>query len=299
MLFLLRWLGRRSLRTLHAVGAALGWVVWALSPSYRRRLRDNATLAGVPAAMQRQAVAEAGKMALEGLRLWLRPAGQPIADPVHWSGAELVDEGLQGGRGLLLLTPHMGSFEMSAQAFAERFGDRAPITVLYRPARHPRLRELQETARARPALATAPATLAGVRQMLRALKRGEAVGLLPDQVPPQGQGAWADFFGRPAYTMTLAARLAQQSGAPVLLAWCERLPRGRGFHIRVSRLPELLPAAAADAEALQRAQAAAVNRAMEALIRQCPQQYLWGYNRYKKPRRAAPAETGAVAARAS
>ncbi|HYN59833.1 MAG TPA: lysophospholipid acyltransferase family protein, partial [Rubrivivax sp.] len=130
-----------------------------------------------------------------------------------------------------------------------------------------------------------PATLGGVRQMMRALRRGEAVGLLPDQVPPQGMGVWADFFGRPAYTMTLAARLALQSGAPIVLAWCERLPQGRGFHLRLSRLAEPLPMQDADGQTLQQAQAATINRAMQQLIMQCPQQYLWGYNRYKGPRR--------------
>jgi KDO2-lipid IV(A) lauroyltransferase len=159
--------------------------------------------------------------------------------------------------------------------------------VMYRPARYRVLRELEEAARARAALATVPASIGGVRQMMRALKRGEAVGLLPDQVPPQGMGVWAPFFGRPAYTMTLAARLALQTGAPIVLAWCERQPRGQGFHLRLCRLAEPLPLQADDAQALQAAQAAVINRAMEQLILQCPQQYLWGYNRYKVPRRLA------------
>jgi KDO2-lipid IV(A) lauroyltransferase len=284
MLFVLRWLSRRSLRSLHGLGAMLGWAAYALSPSYRRRLRDNAARAGVGVPERRRSVAEAGKMVLESLRLWLRPADQPIADPVHWEGDEIIDRCLDEGRGLLFLTPHLGSFEITAQAYAQRYGHRQPITVMYRPARHRLLRELEERARARPALVAVPATLGGIRQMLRALKRGQAVGLLPDQVPPQGLGVWADFFGRPAYTMTLAARLAQQSGAPIVLACCERLPGGRGFQLRLSRLAEALPAAAADAAALQQGQAVVINRAMQSLILQCPQQYLWGYNRYKSPR---------------
>src|SRR5947209_4016330 len=83
-------------------------------------------------------------------------------------------------------------------------------------------------------LAAAPTTLAGVKQLLKALKSGEAVALLPDQVPPQGQGVWAPFFGRPAYTMTLPARLALQANAVLLLARSERLALGRGYvvHIR-------------------------------------------------------------------
>ena len=296
MLLLLRWLSRRPLRLLHAIGAALGWLVYLLSPSYRGRVLDNAQRAGVTPEQRRESVGQAGKMVMESLRLWLRPRDQPIADAVHWHGAQLIDDALALGRGLVFLTPHLGSFEITAQAYAQRYGARKPITVMYRPARYRVLRELEEAARARPALATAPAAIAGVRQMMRALKRGEAVGLLPDQVPPEGMGVWADFFGKPAYTMTLAARLAQQAGAPIVLAWCERLPQGRGFELRLSALAEPLPLQGDDAQALQTEQAAVINRAMERLILQCPQQYLWGYNRYKRPRGiAAPATPAAVA----
>jgi len=146
------------------------------------------------------------------------------------------------------------------------------------------LRRLTDGSRARPGLATAPATLAGVRQMIRALRRGEAVGLLPDQVPPEGMGVWVPFFGRPAYTMTLAARLIQQTGAVPLLIWGERLAHGAGYRVRVSALGEDLPAT----DPTQAESAAVINRAMERLIRQCPGQYLWGYNRYKTPRAADP-----------
>ena len=280
MLFLVRRLAKRSLRLLHALGAALGWAGYALSPSYRRRLVENASLAGLTLAERRAAVADAGKLVMELPRLWLRPREQPIADPVRWDGDALLAELLDRGRGLVLLTPHMGSFEVSAQAYAERFGARQPITVLYRPARKAWLRELEETARARTALATAPADFSGVRLMMRALKRGETVGLLPDQVPPEGMGVWVPFFGQDAYTMTLAARLVQQTGAAVGLLWTERLPRGAGYVVHAEALPEPLPEGGDDA-----ACAAVINRAMEAVIRRCPRQYLWGYHRYKTPRR--------------
>jgi KDO2-lipid IV(A) lauroyltransferase len=279
MSLLLRWLSKRSLRHLHALGGLLGWLAYLLSPSYRSRLRANAALAGVSHADRRAAVADAGRLVMELPRLWLRPAADRIADPLRWDGAELLESLLAQKRGLILLTPHMGSFEVSAQAYAERFGAQQPITVLYRPARKAWLRELEETARARPQLATAPATLAGVRQMMRALRRGETVGLLPDQVPPQGLGLWVPFFGRPAYTMTLAARLAQQTGAALAVLWTERLPRGAGYVVHAMPLPEPPPESAGDDAA-----ALAVNRSMEAVIRLKPSQYLWGYHRYKTPR---------------
>jgi KDO2-lipid IV(A) lauroyltransferase len=292
MLTLFRWLSRWPLWLLHGLGGALGWLSYALSPTYRRRFQANVAQAGVAAADARPAIAEAGRLLMELPVLWMRPASSTIAPHVSWHGDELIDAAHAQGRGIVFLTPHMGSFEVTAQAYAERFApDHGPITVLYRPARKAWLRDLVDTARARAGLAAAPATLAGVRQMMRALRRGEAVGLLPDQVPPDDMGVWAPFFGRPAYTMTLAARLAQQTGAVMLLAWGERLPRGRGYAVHLSPFDEPLP----DVAAAQAESAAAVNRAMERLILRRPQQYLWGYDRYKTPRSVAPGHPAAAA----
>lgn len=278
MLTLFRALSVLPLWLLHAAGWALGWVAYLGSVVYRDRLRGNAAQAGIPRRQWRAAVGESGKLVAELPRLWF---GAPVA--IRWDGAQWIDAAHAQGRGIVFLTPHLGCFEITAQGYARRYGaTRGPITVLYRPARKAWLRALVDGARARPGLATAPTTLSGVKQMLKALKKGEAVGLLPDQVPPLGLGVWAPFFGRDAYTMTLSARLAQQSGAQVLLAWGERLGWGRGYVIHVRPLPAALPADAAPA-------AAQVNAAMESLVRECPGQYLWGYARYKAPREdAAP-----------
>jgi KDO2-lipid IV(A) lauroyltransferase len=178
----------------------------------------------------------------------------------------------------MFLTPHLGCFEVAAQTYAESYGRKGrPMTVLFRPARKTWLSALVANARSRPGMASAPTTLAGVKQLVRALKGGECVALLPDQVPPLGQGVWAPYFGKDAYTMTLSVRLAQQTGATVLLAWGERLSWGRGYVIHVEPLTQPLAADGVSA-------AAQINSAMEQLVRRDPGQYLWGYNRYKQPR---------------
>ena len=268
---------------LHSVGAALGWLAFLASATYRRRFLDNAALAGYGFAQVRAGVAHAGRMVAELPRLWL---GAPL--PCRIEGEACVEQAYAAGRGIVFLTPHQGCFELSAQAAARRWSaERGPITVLYRPARQAWLAKVMETARNRPGMLAVPTTLAGVRQMIKALRRGEAVGLLPDQVPPEGQGQWAPFFGRDAYTMTLAARLAQQTGAAVVLARCERVPWGRGYVTHFEPLSAPL-SADMDQAVLQ------INQAMEHLIRQCPEQYLWGYGRYKQPRgEAAPADPAA------
>jgi KDO2-lipid IV(A) lauroyltransferase len=265
---LFRMFALLPLPILHALGAALGWVSFLASRTYRERFIGNAQQAGYSLAQVRAAVAEAGKLLAELPRLWF---GRPVA--IQWDGAHLIDAALAQGRGILCLTPHLGCFEVTAQAYAQRYGR---ITVLYRPARKSWLRALVDTARERTNLAAAPTTLAGVKQMLKALRDGEAVGLLPDQVPPDGLGVWVPFFGRPAYTMTLPARLAQQTGAAVMVAWGERLSQGAGFCIHLRPWPGDIAHQPATAAAL-------VNAQMEHLIRERPQQYLWAYARYKAP----------------
>lgn len=258
---------------LHGLGWLLGWAVFVVSGGYRQRFLSNARQAGYGFSDVIGAVGQAGCMTSELPRIWLG------ASPgFEWRDLAVIDGAYTAGKGVLLLTPHLGCFEVMAQALASRYsGAHGPLTVLYRPARKQALADLEARVRDRPGLVAVPTTLSGVRDMIKALRRGEAVGLLPDQVPPEGLGQWVPFFGRDAYTMTLAARLAQQTGAVTLLCWSQRLSFGRGYrlHFRELQAPlakELTPALAQ------------INAEMERLIRECPGQYLWSYARYKQPR---------------
>jgi len=269
-----RFFSALPLWLLHAIGALLGWLAFLGSPTYRRRFLDNAGRAGYGFADVRAAVAHAGRMVAEAPRLWL--AADPPACTI--SNPECVERAWGRGRGIVFLTPHIGCFEMSVQDAARRWAHaHGDITVLYRPARQGWLAQILETARNRPGVQAVPTTLSGVRQMIKALRQGSAVGLLPDQVPPDGLGIWSPFFGRDAYTMTLAARLVLQTGAAVIVARCERLPRGQGYRLYLEELS--VPTSQSLESAVRQ-----INAAMENTIRQCPQQYLWGYGRYKQPR---------------
>ena len=273
--FLFRTLSVLPLAVLHALGWGLGWLSFLGSGRYRRRLLAHAQQAGVSTGTALASVGEAGKLVAELPRLWL---GRPVA--LDWDGADCIEAAQAQGRGVLFLTPHLGCFEITAQAYAQRFGAHQPMTVLFRPARQPWLRDLVAGSRQRPGLRTAPTTLAGVKQLIKALKAGEVVGLLPDQVPPDGQGVWAPFFGRDAYTMTLSARLAHAANAQVLLAWGERLSWGRGYRVHVRRYDDASwGVLSGDAVTAARQ----INQAMERLVRECPRQYLWSYDRYKSP----------------
>jgi KDO2-lipid IV(A) lauroyltransferase len=267
---LFRLLSAFPLPVLHLLGAGLGWLVYLASPAYRRRLRANLEGAGFGAQLTR-AVAESGKAIVELPFVWCARPERVAAHAVeeNW---EHVQAALDAGRGIVFLTPHLGCFEITAQQIALR----TALTVMYRPPRKAALKPLIEGARARHNLHLAPANLAGVRILARTLKKGEPIGLLPDQVPQQGEGVWAPFFGRSAYTMTLPAKLARMGDAAIILVYAERLPAGKGFVVRFVPFDGDLSGSAAE-------QAGAVNRAMEQLIARCPSQYFWSYNRYKHP----------------
>lgn len=273
------------LSTLHRLGALIGRLVYFVSPRYRNYFRANLYAAGYANGfVLNRAVAEAGKGLAELPAIWLRPHATVAGWVAEVSGWDLVEAALARRRGIVFLTPHLGCFEIAAQYYAYRAPANAPLTVLYRPPKDKTLEPLMLAGRNRPNLRVARADLGGVRILLRALRRGEAIGILPDQAPGVGEGAWAEFFGRPAYTMTLAGRLAEASGAQLILAYAERLPQGRGYHLRISVMP---PPRAGESPAR------ALNRALEDLIRLCPAQYGWGYNRYKVPAGAfAPGEEG-------
>src|SRR3990170_3831615 len=264
-------LARLPLRVLHALGSVLGWAMVLLSSAYRARLRAHLAQAGyADRATRRAAIADAGRMVAEAPKLWLRPRAEVMALVRRVEGLEAAAAARAAGKGIVFLTPHFGCFEITAHALAEA----GPLTALYRPARNARLRRMMESGRARGNVTLAAATLGGVRQLLAALKRGEAVGILPDQVPAVGEGEWAAFFGRPAYTMTLAGKLAARAAVAAFLVLGRRLAHGEGYEVRVT---PLAPARAGESPARR------VNRALEDAIREHPAQYLWGYNRYKRP----------------
>ena len=268
--FLLGLIAALPLRLAHGLGTVLGWTMYGMSPTYRRNLKANLAQAGyTDARTRRAAIAAAGRMLTETPAMWLRAQERVAALVAEVHGMEALDAARAQGKALLLLTPHLGCFEVAAQYAAQRF----PITVLYRAPKIGWLDPLMREGRGRGTVRLVPADTRGVRELLAALKRGEAAGFLPDQVPGVGEGEWADFFGRPAYTATLAPRLAQRDNVACFLAYAKRLPRGAGYALFIR------PYVKDERENPTRR----LNRALEELVRECPEQYLWGYNRYKGP----------------
>ena len=281
---LFRLAARLRLRTLQRLGDLLGTLLWVLRTSRRRvALRNLERCFPDWSAERREAVArEALKHEMKTLTelplIWLGPAPRVDALLTEIRGAELIERAMAQGRGLILLTLHQGSFEGPAIPFSKEH----VITGVYKP-QNGAFEALSVIGRTRYRGRLVPAVGGTVREkMLECLARGEMVYFLPDQDPPRGRGVYAPLFGHPAHTPTLVGRLIQQSGAPVLFFVGERLPRGRGFIMHVIEPP----AEIRDPDPV--ISATAMNRGIEQCIALCPEQYWWGYRRFRRQPEGEP-----------
>jgi KDO2-lipid IV(A) lauroyltransferase len=286
MVWMFNLLAYLPLSVLHRLGTMFGWLTYWSSGSYAKRLRENLRHGleyiegkeGISDAdfnkILRASVSEVGKSAMELPWVWKRPLEEVVGSVKQCHGWEHIEAAQAQGKGVVTMTPHFGCFELISLYIAAR----QPMTSMYRPPKWKFLDILMHQGRERGQTKLAATDMGGVRQLLKALKRGETIGILPDQVPADGEGEWTPFFGRPAYTMTLIGRLVQSSGALMVMCQCKRLPRGEGFELRI--LPLTLDAASSIPRQ--------INASMEEVIRTCPEQYLWSYNRYKGPRGALP-----------
>ena len=280
--FLSKLLSYLPLSFVHYLGAVLGWLFNWLSPKSAKNRRDNLAQSGLctdEVSYQntiKSNIRETGKAILETFVVWSKNNDEilKLVKQVHnW---QAVEQALARGTGIIFLTPHMGCFEITSLYYALH----QPISVLYRPPKLKWLEPMIRAGRERNNVTLAPANMQGVKTMMQALKRGEAIGILPDQIPSAGEGEWADFFGKPAYTMSLASKLAEKTGATVIMGFGERLADGEGYAIHLTTL---------DDHAI--ATPALLNAVLEAQIKQCPSQYYWNYHRYKVSRKSKPRPT--------
>ncbi len=277
LIWLLKRYAQLPLPLIHGLGIVVGWIMFLGSRKFAFWSKENlaaSSIADHPAGYRRllrQNIAETGKSVLETFAIWFRPYQQVLGWVRACHGWEHVEAALQKKRGIIFLTPHLGCFEITSLYY----GAKHPVTVMYRPPRQAWLMPLIHQGRARGQVKLAPANMQGVRALLRALKQGDAVGILPDQAPAYAEGEWADFFGRPAYTMTLVAKLEKATGATILMAFGERLPWGQGYIVHFE------PFNGAPTPTL-------MNAAIEQLVRKKPEQYLWSYQRHKIPGGVAP-----------
>ena len=260
------------LALVQAIGAFLGILAYICSKQYRSLFRPQyeavVIARGLPFKLW-AAVRASGMLFSDSLWIWRNPKkALEITKVNNW---DVVQNAMSEGKGIIILCPHLGGFEIIPRYLANH----CPATIMYRPSRQEWLNELVEEGRAYPNMHFVPTNLNGVRQMTRALSKGEAIAILPDQVPSGGDGIWIDFFNRPAYTTTLPIRLAKRHETPALMFTAKRRGLGKGWIIDVRRLDSFSD----DANHAGRE----LNAAIENAILVAPEQFIWSYNRYKHP----------------
>ena len=263
---------RDSLCIVQMIGASLGLLAYIGSSSYRKFFRSQYDAVIASHQLQSRlwsAVMASGQLFSDSLWIWRNPKqALHLVEIQNW---DLVETAISEGHGLVMLTPHLGGFEIIPRVLAQHF----PATILYRPSRQDWLNRIVEEGRAYPNMHFVPTNLNGVRQMTRALSKGEAIGILPDQVPSGGDGVWVPFFGRPAYTTPLPARLANRNKTPVIMFTAKRKNLGQGWLMQATRLAPFSEDATLAATEM--------NQAIERAILKAPEQFIWAYNRYKHP----------------
>jgi len=271
--FILRLFSSLPLAAIQIIGAGIGVLVYLFSPRYRRRLYKNHQIAAHYSGFQFtpwRVAAESGMMFADTLWIWRHPKSS--INKVTIENLDQVIELSKNGKGLIVLASHLGGFEIVPRIFAEH----TRATVMYRPARKGWVNKLMLKSRKHSEIEFVEANIGGVRQVKRALVKGEVVGLLADQVPSVGDGVWAKFFNQYAYTTSFPVKLACQANVAILFVGAERLGLGKGWLIKSRLMTEAFPDFLVDAST-------EMNHYFEEMILSKPHQYMWSYNRYKRP----------------
>lgn len=272
------------LRVNQALGAFIGWVA-TLVPSRMRHVTQRNIALCFPdmgkaerKRLERQSLIETGRTLTEAGPLWRWPREKLLEITRETPGLDAVEQARAESQGIIILAPHIGAWELVGLYASIRW----PMTSLYKPPKQAAMDAPMREARERLGATLVPTDASGVKALLQALRRGEVIGILPDQEPTGGQGVFAPFLGQPAYTMVLASRLVGRGSARAFFTFAERLPRGQGF--RLHFIPAEEDFYSADVET----SAAALNRGVEACIRIAPAQYQWSYKRFRNRPQGLP-----------
>ena len=271
--FLLRVFSSLPLAVMQILGATIGLITYLSSARYRGLLNHNLSVAakkyGFTPAQWSSAMA-AGMTFADTLWIWQHP--KKSLEISHLDNSEEITSLIEGRQGMIVLAPHLGGFEIIPRVFSQKIN----ATVMYKPARISWLNSLMIKCRKHPNMHFVPASLDGVRKIKRALKNGEVVGILADQVPSVGDGVWAKFFNQFAYTSTFPIKLTRLNKVSTIFVSAERRGLGKGWTIKSKLMKQPFPDDSVEA-------ATVMNEFFEEMIMLQPSQYMWSYNRYKRP----------------
>ncbi len=277
MISVFKFFGKLPLKLLRVLGFFYSWIFWFSSKRYRLRFKRNWNIAKnhSPITMKNasltRSISRSGNFVFDLPKIW---CGEDFKDYVEINGLNKIDFLLNNGKGLICLSPHLSSFELVPKIFSTQL----PISILYKPSKNHLLERLLKKMRPKKNIAMVQPNFSGVKKLMTAIKKGEVVGLLPDQVPPLEHGIYEPFFGQSAYTMTLAPKLILLTGAPVIWTYVQYKKNGWRVTIESWDLSEFSKSNISEITK-------AMNQKIEQLILKDPESYMWSYDRYKRPKK--------------
>lgn len=281
---LLRIASLLNLRGAQRIGSFLGGIAWRIQSKARRVTDINLDIC-MPElsseerkALSYQSLQHTGMTALEIPLMWEWPVEKCLGLVRETRGLELIDQALDSKKGLILLAPHLGNWELAGLYFSSKH----KMAALYSPPNIAEFEEYMIKVRGRLGSELVRGDRRGLMRMMEILREGGVVGILPDQSPRGKTNAFAPFFGMEVKTMTLVAKLLQKTSANALVTYAERLPDAKGFRIVVE---ETAPGLASSDPVIA---ATALNRTVEQVVRQAPRQYQWEYKRLRHRPPGAP-----------
>lgn len=275
--WLLKALGQRNFKTLHRMGTLFGSLLYYCRLPIRHTVETNLALTQPDWPPEKhlettkQTLIDNCKLTLELAYLWTRTAadGKKLIRHIH--GEDIFDAALEDERGLLLILPHLGNWELTNHYLMAK----TPLTALYKPVSLPDVEAQVKRARSLGETHMVPTNQSGVKELMRTLKKGGVSVILPDQSPPAGSGQFAPLFGIPAYTSPLVPKLLNKTKAQCLCIFAERLPNAEGFDIYIEAADNRIFDPDPDKALI------GLNASIENCIAPRISQYLWGYKRYK------------------
>jgi len=283
---LLRLVSFLPLVIIQQLGSLLGVTLWYSSSKMAKITRENIDLC-FPGLSRREqhklarlSLEETGKSILETAHAWMAPIDLCLSEFVSVEGEAFVQQAVSDQRGLIFVIPHLGNWEMLNLYLGVHY----PLTHMYQPSDPPDLSHAILNYRQRSGTEFVSVSMAGIRSQLVALKAGNNIGAMPDQEPAQPGGVFANYFGQSAITSTLLPRLYQGTGARMIVAYAQRLPRGKGFKIVFQSLQpresvaKVSSVSGTDAAIID---PQALNDGIQLAVASLPEQYLWSYKRFR------------------
>ncbi len=278
MYLFLKFIAALPLNLLQTFAACVAWLMFSTHSNTRRITEINIGLAypeldaAEQQALVKRSLTSQGKTFLEFIKCWGNSADYSLSQLQKIHGAEHFDEALANKKGVILVVPHLGSWEL-LNAWINLYA--APV-IMYKPSKGAGFNRYLLEARQQFNATLVPTDEIGVRAIFKHLKQGGVTVILPDHLPKPSGGIYSDFFGQNTLSSTLVSKLASKTQCNVLGLSCIRSDDSSYFTVDCRPLSEDILS-----KDLQLS-VDTLNQEMQRMINVAPEQYNWAYKRFRK-----------------